>query len=219
MVRIGEQARRANAHWASILSTLIINGASAVCYDGQYFFDTDHSEGDSGTQSNSLSVDISALPANVHGSTTVPSIEEMQQSILQAIQAILGFKDDQGEPMNEDANAFLVMTPVSLWQVALSAVALPNIAANVNNIIQSTNFSIQVVPNTRLSSWTASFGVFRTDSDVKAFIRQEEAPITISAKAEGSEFEFDYDKHQYGIKAQRNVGYGYWQTGCKVTMV
>lgn len=218
-VRIAEQARRANAHWASLLSTLIAAGSSTVCYDGQYFFDTDHSEGDSGTQSNSLSVDISALPATVHGSTTVPSIEEIQLSILQAIQAILGFKDDQGEPMNEDANAFLVMTPISLWQQALAAMALPNIAANVNNVIQATNFSIQVVPNARLSSWTANFAVFRTDSEVKPFICQEEVPISIAAKAEGSEYEFDFDKHQYGIKAQRNVGYGYWQTGCLVTMV
>jgi phage major head subunit gpT-like protein len=218
-VRIAEQARRANAHWASLLSTFITNGAAAVCYDGQYFFDTDHSEGDSGLQSNSLSVDISALPTQVHGSVSVPSIEEMQLSILQAIQAILGFKDDQGEPMNEDTRSFLVMTPVSLWQIALAATALPNIAANVNNVIAVTNFRIEVVPNARLSSWTDAFVVFRTDSEVKPFIRQEEVPISISAKAEGSEYEFDFDKHQYGIKAVRNVGYGYWQTACKVTMV
>ena len=60
-VRIRELATKANAHWASLLSTLIINGESTACYDGQYFFDTDHSEADSGTQSNDISVDISAL--------------------------------------------------------------------------------------------------------------------------------------------------------------
>ena len=67
----------------------------------------------SGSQSNSLSVDISALPCQVHGSTTVPSIEEMQQCIIQAISAMMAFKDDQGEPMNEMASSFLVLTPPS----------------------------------------------------------------------------------------------------------
>jgi phage major head subunit gpT-like protein len=49
MLRVAEQARRANSHWASLLTALIVAGESGVCYDGQYFFDDDHSEGDSGT--------------------------------------------------------------------------------------------------------------------------------------------------------------------------
>ena len=56
-VRIGELAQRANGHCANLLSTLITNGTgstSVLCYDGQYFFDSDHSEGDSGTQKNLL---------------------------------------------------------------------------------------------------------------------------------------------------------------------
>jgi len=218
-VRISEQARRANAHWASLLSTLLVNGEAGVCYDGSYYFVATHSEGASGSQSNLLSVDISELAVAVKGSTTRPSVEQMQQCIIQAIAAIVGFVDDQGEPMNEDAGSFLVMCPVSLWDIALAATALPNIAANVNNVLPATDFRIQVVPNVRMASWTASIGVFETGGDVKPFIRQEETPIQMSAKAEGSEFEFDTDKHQYGIKASRNVAYGYWQKACKVTMI
>jgi hypothetical protein len=79
MVRIGEQVDRANAHWARLLSSLIVAGESAYCYDGQLSFDTDHAEGASGSQSNDLSVDISALPvpATAHGSTTAPAPEEL----------------------------------------------------------------------------------------------------------------------------------------------
>ena len=218
-IRIGEQARRANTHWASLLSTLILAGPSAVCYDTQYFFDDDHSEADSGSQSNKLSITLSGLPCNVHGVAAAPSIEEMQQCIIRGVSAIIGFKDNQGEPMNEDANSFLVMVPISLWQVALAAIALPNIAANVNNVLQTAKFILNVAPNARLAAWTDRFAIFRTDADVKAFIRQEEVPITMSAKAEGSEYEFDFDKHQYGIKAQRNVGFGFWQEACEVIMV
>lgn len=45
MVRVDELADRTNAHWAKLLSELIENAESTVCYDGQYFFDTDHAAG------------------------------------------------------------------------------------------------------------------------------------------------------------------------------
>ncbi len=219
-VRIAEQARRANAHWASLFSTLILNGPSAVCYDGQYFFDTDHSEGSSGSQSNCLSVDISALPCAVHGTIDVPSREEAVQAVLKGVSAIVGFVDDQAEPMNEDAKEFFVMAAPQnpLYLCLNAAIALDNLAAGVANIIPGSGFNITMVPNARLSTWTDRFAIFRTDADVKAFIQQEEVPITMSAKAEKSEYEFDTDKHQYGIKAVRNVGYGFWQEACEVIL-
>ncbi len=43
--------------------------------------------------------------------------------------------------------------------------------------------------------------------------------LSVGAKAEGSEYEFDNDAHQYGIKAIRNVGYGYWQYASHATLV
>ena len=217
--RMEELADRGQTHWASLLSTLLMNGTSTVCYDGQYFFDTDHSEGDSGTQSNDITVDISALPAAVHGSVTAPSKEEMQQSILQAIMQIAGFKDDRGEPMNEDASSFLVLVPMSLYPAAIAAVT-----NMVNGAMQQdmnpnllANFNVEVMPLVRLT-WTDSFAVFRTDSPIKAFIRQTEQEIELKAKAEGSEFEFDNDAWQFGIDGWRGVGYGYWQRACYVTM-
>ena len=42
--------------------------------------------------------------------------------------------------------------------------------------------------------------------------------VTVDAVAEGSETEFKEKKHLYGVKAIRNVGYGYWQRACYVTM-
>lgn len=220
LVRVRELAQRANAHWAKLLSSLILNGASSVCYDGQYFFDTDHAEGDSGTQSNSISVDISALPSAVHGSTTAPSVEEMQGSIMNAIQAIYGFKDDQGEPLNENARNFLVMVPPSLWQPAMSAVYTPLAGALQTSMDQIRMGGLTIIPvvNARLSTWTANLAVFRTDSEVKPFIRQEEESIQMKAIAEGSELEFKEDKHHYGLDSWRNVGYGIWQNACLVTM-
>ena len=218
--RIGEFYARAATHWTSLLSTLLIDAPSTACYDGQYFFDTDHSEGDSGTQDNDITVDISALPAAVHGVVTAPSVEEMQQSILKGIAQILSFKDDRGEPMNENARRFQVVVPTSLYLTAVAAVSTLVTAALQNNLNPNlvAGLTVDVVMNARLT-WTDSFAVFRTDSPIKAFIRQTEQETELKAKAEGSEFEFDNDAWQFGIDAWRGVGYGYWQRACYVVMV
>jgi phage major head subunit gpT-like protein len=217
--RIAEFYDRAQTHWASLLSTLLLNGPSTVCYDGQFYFDTDHSEGSSGSQDNDITVDISALPAAVHGVVTAPSVEEMQQTILKAITQTMSFKDDRGEPMNENARRFLVVVPVPLYIVAVAAVSTLATAAlqqNLNpNIIAGLTVDVQM--NARLT-WTDSFAVFRTDSPIKGLIRQTEQEVELKAKAEGSEFEFDNDAWQFGIDAWRGVGYGYWQRACYVTM-
>ncbi len=217
--RISEFADRGQTHWASLLSTLLLNGASSLCYDGQYFFDTDHSEGNSGTQSNKITVDISTLPAAVHGVVTAPSVEEAQQVLLSGIAQIMSFKDDQGEPMNENAQSFLVVVPVSLFLVFSAAVAAITTAAlqqNLNpNLIK--NISVDIQMNARLT-WTDTIAIFRTDSPIKAFIRQTEQENELKAKAEGSEFEFDNDAWQFGIDGWRGAGYGFWQRACQVQM-
>lgn len=218
--RVEEFYDRAQTHWASLLSTLLLNGASTLCYDGQYFFDTDHSEGASGTQDNDITVDISALPAAVHGTATAPSVEEMQQAILRGVAQILSFKDNQGEPMNENARRFCVFVPVSLYLTATAAVSTlvtQALQQNLNpNLI--AGLTVDVFMNPRLT-WTDTFAVCRTDSPIKAFIRQTEQEVELKAKAEGSEFEFDNDAWQFGIDAWRGVGYGYWQRACQVQLV
>jgi phage major head subunit gpT-like protein len=216
MVRVREMAERTNSHWAKLLSTLIVNAESSVCYDGQYFFDTDHAEGDSGPQDNDLSVDV-ATPA-------APTAGEMETAIMRSVTAILGFKDDQGEPMNETAREFLIMVPISLMTPAAGAlgsqIIVDGSTSRSNNILtvgQLGGFTIRMATNARLP-WTTKFATFRTDSQTKGFIRQEEEGVTVKAIAEGSELEFKEDKHQYGVKAIRNVGYGYWQRAALVTL-
>lgn len=220
IARVNEWVDKSLSHWATLLTSLISAGDSTVCYDGQYYFDTDHSEGDSGVQSNKIEVDISALPAKIHGSVTVPSVEEMQQAIIAGIVAILKLKDDKGEPLNENAAQFLVMVPIGLYTIAAAAVstiATANLENNFNpNLIAGLSIRIQM--NARLS-WTDTFAVFRTDSPIKGLIRQTEQEVELKAKAEGSEFEFDNDAWQFGIDAWRGVGYGYWQRACRVTMI
>lgn len=217
--RIAEFAQEGDAHWGTLLSTLIINATSTACYDGQYFFDTDHSEGESGTQDNDITVDISALPCVVHGTVTAPSVEEMQQSIIKAIAQILSFKDDRGRPMNSNARRFLVTVPVGLYIPAVAAVSTLTTAAmqmNVNpNVLAGLNIDVQMLPEL---TWTDSFAVWRTDSPIKGLIRQNEYEVQVKVKDEKSEFAIDNNAIQIAIDASRGAGYGLWQRACYVTM-
>lgn len=223
MARIDDLADRTNSHWASLLSALIIAGESTACYDGELYFDTDHVEGNNTTsQSNDLTVTISGLPVATGGTTTAPSVETMQVAIYRTIQAIMGFKDNENEPMNEGARDFVVMVPVPFLQSAVAAVytggnARAFATQTGMDSLKDMGVSIAVVANPRLT-WTTKLATFRTDSPVKPLIRQEEMGVSIKAKAEGSEFEFDNDMHQYGVDAWRNVGYGYWQHACLATL-
>lgn len=218
-IRIGEQVDRAKVHWLKLLSTLLQNAESTICYDGQYFYDTDHSEGDSGAQSNIVSVDISALPVSQHGIVTEPSVEEMNRAILKGIKQLYSFKDDQGEPINELARKFLIKVPLGLWDVAVAAIKNTTFSSGETNTLPNlSEIAIKPVVNPRLT-WTDKFAVFRIDGRTKPFIRQEEVSTEVSAIAEGSELEFNQRKHHYGLYASGNVGYGMWQHSALVQLV
>lgn len=209
LVRVNELARRVALHPNKLLSTLIENGASSAAYDGQFFFDTDHSEGDSGTQSNSISVDV-ATP-------TAPTESEMFTAIIRGISQILAFRDDDGEPMNEAAREFVVMSPMSLLSPTLVALSGHEIDATANPLAARSPFRVDWVANPRLT-WTDKFVVFRTDGESRPFIFQEELPVQVHALAEGSELEANENQHQYGVKAIHAAGYGFWQDACLVTL-
>ncbi|MCK5608440.1 Mu-like prophage major head subunit gpT family protein, partial [Candidatus Pacearchaeota archaeon] len=220
-IRIDELVVRCVEHWTKLLSTFIANGTGAtsgLCYDGQYFFDSDHSEGDSGTQLNLLAAaQVAALDVTA---PTKPTPSEAVAAILGVIAYMLGYKDDQGEPMNANAREFLVMTSANLWPYLTPAVMAENITGGETNVIltlKKDNFTVRLACNPRLT-YTTQFVTFRTDAPTKALIRQEEEKISVSAKAEGSDYAFDNDAHQYGVKAIRNVGYGRWQYASHATL-
>jgi phage major head subunit gpT-like protein len=113
--------------------------------------------------------------------------------------------------------------PIGLYLVAVAAVSSLTTAAlqqnlNPNLIGQIANLKVDVQMNARLT-WTDKFALCRSDSPVKAFIRQTEQDVELKVKAEGSDFEFDNDAWQFGIDAWRGAGYGLWQRACLVTLV
>ncbi|WHZ33414.1 MULTISPECIES: Mu-like prophage major head subunit gpT family protein [unclassified Sagittula] len=219
MTRVGELAGRAVTHKQSLLSSTLIAAESAVCYDGQYFFDTDHVEGKSGTQSNDITVDISAVPAAVHGTTAAPSPEEVRAMVLAGVEKILGFKDDQGEPLNEMARRFLVMVPTTYFSSAAAALKNAVLGGGDTNVMASLDgYTFELAANPRLT-WTDKLVVMRIDGDVKPFIWQQETDLMLDVIAEGSEEEVKNKRWLFGTNYHANAGYGYWQHACLVQAV
>lgn len=216
MARVDELAVRAALHPTKLLSDLMINGESTNCYDGQFFFDTDHSEGSSGTQSNDLTFDIS--DAGTGGTATAPTPLTIQRATLACIAAIMGFKDDQGEPMNETAQEFALVVPAPFAGAALTAVTSRQLSTTEDNpLAGGAGFRVVPYVNPRLT-WTTKLAVFRTDGRVKPFIFQEEEGVSVQAIAEGSELEFAHREHHYGVTRICNAAYGYWQHACLNTL-
>lgn len=219
-VRMGELVTRGQAHFAALLSTAIINAPSTVCYDGQFYYDTDHDEGDSGAQSNKITTTIANVPAQVHGAVTAPSPEEMQQAIQASITQLHGLVDDKAEPMNETANAFHVMVPNGLSTATRSALSMLRAVGPATVDMDGQVLTMSVNPRlTTAGSWTDKFVIFRTDGDVKSFIRQEEYGPRLAMKDENSEFAFDNKAIQVGVDTSRNVGQGRWQGSVLNTLV
>jgi len=117
--RIGDFAQRALAHDALVMSAIIDGGTSTTIaipgsssqtiasYDGQPLWSSSHTIGSQALNnivSPSIATAATYLGTNVGtGSTTNPSPAMMAYSIQLALNALYGFKDDQGQPLNEFA--------------------------------------------------------------------------------------------------------------------
>jgi phage major head subunit gpT-like protein len=209
MVRVNEMARRVATHPNKLITELMLSGTTALGYDGLPFFSTSHSEGDSGTQSNSISVDV--------GTPTAPTPTEMYTAVVAGLTQVLKLVDDQGEPMNEAAREFLVVVPMPLLPSTLVALSSTTVSDFDNPLQRSEPFRVSWVANPRLT-WTDKFALFRTDGESRPFIFQEELPVQVQVLAEGSELEVNENQHQYGVKAVHEAGYGFWQDACLVTL-
>jgi phage major head subunit gpT-like protein len=216
--RLNDLVTRTMTHWNKLASELLVAGTSTLTYDGQNFFSASHSFGLSGTLKNLLtSSEVSALnvttPAN-------PTPAEMADAIYGVINYFYTFKDDVGEPINEGAERFMVVVPANLAAPARTAATkavLTNAVGSLDNPLLGSGFTIDVVPNPRLTA-TDAFYTLREDGSLKPFVLQQRGPVRLTAKAEGSDFEHDTDQWEFGASAERQAGLFGWQSAAKATL-
>jgi Mu-like prophage major head subunit gpT len=214
-IRINDQATAAGQHWEELLTPLINAGASTVCYDGQFFFSASHPVG-GGTSSNTISTSLGAIANRVGGSSFTGSIsspggEAMAIALLNTIKQLYKFKDDQGRPLNNSAQKFVMMVPVDYMDSAAEAVSSLKVASGKDNPLKAINMDIQVAVNPRLT-WTDKFALFRSDGPqgTKPFIRQQMGAVEYTT----ADKRHNERKMEYGIYTSRGAGLGLWQTAC-----
>ena len=219
MIRLQDLVKRSYTHWAKLLTALIVNGTSLRAYDGQYFYSASHEEGSSGVMSNLLTVsDYAEL--GTPSTASNPTVDQMADIVIKVIQHMYSFKDDQGEPRNEDAMDFRIMVPTNLYGVTAAAcksLMLSSASGSRDNPVLAQEFSVKPVQNARLSSTTEIYA-FRTDAAAKALIRQSETEVNPEILGPGSDHWFKEKEMLVGIDATRNVGLGMWWQSVKATI-
>ena len=197
---------RFSNHPYKLLFGLMDDGYKLPCFDGQYFYDTDHSWGDSGTQSNKVSQAVS--------DTTAISAAEVKAGFNAAIIALCGFKDDRGELINDDIQDItqqvaVVANPV-LRQSIEDALSVRTTSAGADNVVIARP---KIATSSRITS-TTKMHVFKIDDPVRPFIFQQRSPLKKQIKGV-NDIEDKYIK--FLTEARYAMGYGAWWTAIEVT--
>lgn len=199
-MRIGELAARAATHKDYLIAQLLINGETAGyhSYDGVPFFDDAHVSGASGSQDNKQTSEAE--------DPDDPTVAEFKTGLKKAIGAMLGFKDDQGEPMAMTSGGLVCVVPTNMYLTALEAVTAVLIGST-SNIVQGAARIVAFPWLTDASKWY----LLKTDGVIRPFLFQDREPIEFSALTDESDEGFRREKYLYGVRARYGLAYGYWQ--------
>lgn len=175
------------------------NAFTKLCYDGQYFYDTDHPVTDAnGTVSSVSNKGTAALSA----ATTAAVVASYGAGRA----AIMSFKDDEGRPLG-------LVPDVLEVGPALEATA-KLICENEKLTDQSPNpykGTARVLMNPRLTS-TTQWMLHVTNRPLKPFIYQErQAPKFVQMTTDDAEPVFMRKEYLFGAEARAAGGYGPWQ--------
>ena len=205
----------ASNHPDKILGDLIIAGESATCFDGQFFFDTDHAWGDSGTQSNDLGA--SAVSA------TAPTVAEWRTSLSAAVTAMLGFKTDQGDfyirPRAATLSDLVALVPPSMYEVAVQTVEqtirLEGGAGTSNVVVHRPRIvPYQYIGANYTGGSNAKWYLCYTGAPLRPFVFQSRSPLQVQIADADNIKEKDV---KFMTEARYNVGYGAWFTSVLTT--
>lgn len=203
MKRLGMRAMR---HPDKLLFTLINGAESLPCFDGQSFFDTDHEWGDSGSQSNDLTFDAT--------SHTAVTSTEFRDAYHLAREAMVSFKDDQGEllvePIVEGNSKLLVLVNPRLEKVAKEALYAPLVGGGNTNVV----IDPPRIVSSALYTATTKFDLYNLADPLLPYIFQPRRKLMRQMKGwedrENKDVKFMAD-------ARYNVGFGAWWNAVRTT--
>ena len=169
------------------------------CYDGQYFYDTDHPVTDvNGISSSVSNKGTAALSAE--------SFAAASASYGAARIAIMKFTDDEGRSLRLVSD--LLEVPAELEATARIICESDKLLDESPNPYKGT---AEVLVNPGLTSSTAWF-LHVTNQPLKPFIYQErKAPVFVSQTDMNADDVFMRHLYKFGVEARGAAGYGLWQ--------
>jgi phage major head subunit gpT-like protein len=184
---------------AELMTSGTFNGYNS--YDNVTFFNDAHVSGASGNQDNDLTAAAAAA-----AKTTAECKTALQASITQ----LANFKDDQGEPINEEADKIVVVVPPVLYYPMKEAAAAAIVGGSSNILIAD---NIEVLKFSRLTAGTDFFTFALDDPGQMPFILQEREPLEfklLEADADSTDA-FLREKGMAGVRERFKMTYGFWQ--------
>lgn len=179
-----------------IVADLKNNAFANKCYDGQYFYDSDHPVGEAKTSTSNLGTVV------LSGATQAAALA----SYGVARTAIMSFKDDEGRPLGLVPDTLEV--PPALETQGKRLVEMEKLADDTPNPYYKT---AKLVVNPRLTSTTAWF-LHVTSMPVKPFVYQErKAPVFVEQTDPQTDNVFMRKKFRFGAEARIAGGYAFWQ--------
>lgn len=196
-------------HPDELMVDIMTGGETSVCFDGQYFFDTDHVWGDSGTQSNDLSATV------VDRDDITP--EEFRTLWHNALVAMLGFKRDNGKPYMrpriKQLDGLVITVPLSMYIVAEKALNQPIVVeggAGVSNFIVNKPM---LLPLATMPDY--KFDLYHTADPIKPFAFQARKALTVQTKGID---DIEFKELKVMTEARYNLGYLAWFKAVRTTV-
>ncbi|HAV33673.1 MAG TPA: hypothetical protein DC058_14230 [Planctomycetaceae bacterium] len=197
-----EAAHHPDELWFSVLE----QGESTACFDGQFFFDTDHVWGNSGSQSNDITSTVV--------STSAPTVAEIKTAIRKMIRSMLAFKNDQGKLYNRPTvgrlNDLTLLVPLALRDLVYDALESELLSNSSNVVVDRPN----IVSSPYLTSDVKLY-LFKTGEAVKPFVFQRREPLTRMMKGID---DLETKDVKFMTEARYNVGYFAWWTSILCTL-
>lgn len=174
----------------------IYDGVTLSCYDSKAFFATDHTEGDSGTQSNRGSTALGASALQV------------------AITAMKKFKNDKGKPAHVRPNLLVVPNDLE-WEAKelLNSQYYPEEGTTTNKLaVNVLKGSLNLLINDYLTD-TDNWYLYDTTRVVKPMILQLRQDPRFASLVSGTESSFMRKKLYFGVDWRGEILWGDWRTG------
>jgi len=203
--QLGEEAKR---YLDEYISTTVANGTVNACYDGQNFFSTSHSEGASGTQSNSPSASAS------YKADTSAHINAGARLAISAMQL---FKNDQGKLAG--VNPTHVMVPTALQWIFQETFDPNVIGASGGSSVKDVSLKgrLKIIVNPYLTTdgsdvTNSVYYYLDLSKSVKPFIFQNRKEPEFVALDKPDDYGYFMKKEiLYGVDMRFNMAYGDWR--------